>query len=65
MLLTIIRDNVQDNVENFTLSQIFYALEDAFALKNNTAMDKWRDNLADRIPAQSDNLDEYFEQWEK
>ncbi len=58
-------DDLQDNVEGFTLSQAFYALEDAFAWKNNTAMDKWRDNLADRIPAQSDNLDEYFEQWEK
>ena len=58
-------DDLQDHVENFTLSQIFYALEDAFAFKSNTAMDKWRDNLADRIPAQSDNLDEYFEQWEK
>lgn len=58
--------NVIDNVEGFTLHEIFYALENINALAigdNDSALKKWRDNLIEIRPLQEEVLREYFAQW--
>ncbi|QCK16253.1 hypothetical protein [Mangrovivirga cuniculi] len=57
--------DVYDDVENFTLSEIFYSLKRVNSNKTNTAMKEWRDNLIQKRPKQKDNLINYFHQWEK
>jgi hypothetical protein len=57
--------NVQDNVSGFTLSEIFYSLRGAHGSTTNNAMEKWRDNLANRRPAQRQSLIDYFNQFQK
>lgn len=57
--------NVQDNVSGFTLGEIFNSLSGAYATSTNDSMDKWRDNLANRRPAQRQNLIDYFAQFPK
>ena len=57
--------NVQDNVSGFTISEIFYSLRGAQGSSTNSAMEKWRDNMAARRPAQRQNLVDYFNQFQQ
>ncbi|NMM50760.1 hypothetical protein [Marinigracilibium pacificum] len=57
--------DVYDDVENFTMSEIFSSLRGVSSNKTNTAMREWRDNLIQKRPTQKDNLIKYFQQWEK
>ncbi|MEL7147582.1 MAG: hypothetical protein AAFO69_14500 [Bacteroidota bacterium] len=56
--------DLNDEVEGFTVGEIFEALKRVHAANNNNAMNQWRDKLIEIRPAERDDLIDYFRQWE-